>query len=84
MSGPRWTDGKWTASGTVVRVFGRGEVARCPVPQDGGTVDCVANAKLIAAAPDLYEALAYLVENDRGTEETWAIADRALAKARGE
>lgn len=44
-----------------------------------------ANAKLIAAAPDLYEALANL-ENDAGQipEHAWNMVQAALAKARGE
>ncbi|CAA2139527.1 hypothetical protein [Hyphomicrobium sp. ghe19] len=41
------------------------------------------DAPLIAAAPDLYEALKAL--DDRGhTMATWELAKRALAKARGE
>jgi hypothetical protein len=44
-----------------------------------------ANARLIAAAPDLYEALANL-ENDSGQipDHAWKMVQAALAKARGE
>lgn len=44
-----------------------------------------ANAHLIAAAPDLYEALDNL-ENDDGSipDHAWKLVQAALAKARGE
>lgn len=44
-----------------------------------------ANARLIAAAPDLLEALENL-ENDSGQipEHAWAMVKSAIAKARGE
>ncbi|QNH21212.1 hypothetical protein HEP73_02124 [Xanthomonas sp. GW] len=43
----------------------------------------VANAQLIAAAPDLYEALQRLDQFGH-TDATWDYALRAMAKARGE
>ena len=45
--------------------------------------DDLANAHLIAAAPELYEALADLVQAFDG-EPGWGPARAALAKARGE
>lgn len=42
-----------------------------------------ANARLIAAAPDLYEALQRLDQFGH-TDATWDYALRAMAKARGE
>jgi len=49
--------------------------------------DDVANARLIAAAPDLFKALANLVANEDGAESVKAIsfaeARAAIAKARG-
>src|SRR5690606_37681021 len=58
--------------------------------EGGGTADLSfeerqANAHLIAAAPDLYEALAS-IENDDGSipEAIWKMRNDALAKARGE
>ncbi len=44
-----------------------------------------ANARLIAAAPELYEALAS-IENDDGSipQAIWDMRNAALAKARGE
>lgn len=43
-----------------------------------------ANAHLIAAAPDLYEALEYLLNNADLTRGDKIVAREALAKARGE
>jgi len=43
-----------------------------------------ANAHLIAAAPELYEALAELVRIHKTSHVTWDDAELALAKARGE
>ncbi|KAB7765370.1 hypothetical protein [Xanthomonas sp. LMG 12461] len=42
-----------------------------------------ANARLISAAPELYEALSRL-EQYGHTDATWDFAMRAMAKARGE
>ncbi|KMM77055.1 hypothetical protein ACP93_02500 [Xanthomonas sp. NCPPB 1128] len=46
-------------------------------------VELLANARLIAAAPDLYEALQRL-EQFGHTDATWDFALRAMAKARGD
>jgi hypothetical protein len=43
-----------------------------------------ANARLIAAAPDLYEALVALVEEREPIGPQWRKAKEALAKARGD
>ncbi|EOK5389641.1 hypothetical protein ACM6SQ_004690 [Pseudomonas aeruginosa] len=40
-----------------------------------------ANAKLLAAAPDLLEALVALVECEQTTPELWEAARAAIAKA---
>lgn len=45
------TPGPWEQDGLTVR-SSRGIIAKCPVPQDGGTFDCQDNARLIAAAPE--------------------------------
>lgn len=61
--------------------------------EGGGThydIEAMANANLIAAAPELYDALAWMVEHDETDSETGFYADglkravAALAKARGE
>ena len=50
--------------------------------------ECEANANLISAAPDLYEACEKCLcvwDEDNGPEMQWALEMRAaLAKARGE
>ena len=47
-------------------------------------VTAQANAHLIAAAPELYAALAELVRIHKTSHVTWDDAELALAKARGE
>lgn len=102
MSEPKWTPGPWecvigaanTSERLVVqtatpRTKGRHyAVARCYANLAG---DSPHNARLIAAAPELYAALAELVEEietDGGVDTScWPILDAgkaALAKARGE
>jgi hypothetical protein len=44
----------------------------------------LANAHLIAAAPDLYEALEYILTANDGEPDRFDRAHAALAKARGE
>ena len=53
------TPGPWTQDGLTIKTT-RGIIAECPTPQHGGTFDCQANARLIAAAPALLEALTRL------------------------
>jgi hypothetical protein len=57
-------------------------VAIIPTPQNGGTFDCEENARLIAAAPDLYEALqaAYdELQDEHGTMTISASLARGCA-----
>ena len=51
-------------------------------PQEGGIQQQDANARLIAAAPELLEALDSLMYWDNGKPE-WEIARAAIAKATG-
>lgn len=54
----------------------------------GSTKEEVANAHLIAAAPELLEALEMAMSYDIPSEEMWhnfkILANKAIAKARGE
>lgn len=94
MSEARWTPGPWCADDAsgegpwgVFHVETGGEIA-CPIQDetgDGACREATANAHLIAAAPDLAEALEDLIgigEVGRNAAEDRARA--ALAKARGE
>jgi len=85
MSKTKFTKGPWIAQThdgevkhAVIHLNGGGfDISRCP--------DSVANAHLIAAAPDMYDALAS-IENDGKQVPAWLwdkIQD-TLAKARGE
>lgn len=100
MSGPAWTPGPWAIS-----TSNRGRPCICSPDAwicgeiDNGQIDmstseASANARLIAAAPDLYEALVHLSRISDGIwiqglsdseaktlRDGWAIADAALAKA---
>jgi len=88
----KWTEGPWSVqrdgfimsndldAGAFAKVYGAGDL------------EADANAHLIAAAPELYEALSYLVaETDPDIDEDYnphaqplRKARAALAKARGE
>lgn len=99
MSAPGTTPGPWRVDDEhdtdAVSIVGRpawkarrfgvdGEWDVCNVEQD--TADSKANARLIAAAPDLYDALEALLKQTSASETVAAIygAHAALAKARGE
>lgn len=84
-----WTPGPWTSDGILIWK------ANSVIAQaDIGDVDHIeeereANARLIAAAPELYEALAWMAGlfNEATTEGVFSDAlthaHAALAKARG-
>ena len=87
---PKWTTpGPWSRDGLTIK-SARGVIAKCPVPQDGGTFNCNKNAVLIVAAPMLYEALAGCFNLIGDIRPGWDRQDKviaaraALAKARGE
>lgn len=87
----KFTPGPWVADGTTVYAdafkSGRnvyGAVACLAIGEDDTAFQEIANAHLIAAAPDLYEALEGVLRvADRQTVE-FDAARAALAKARGE
>ena len=85
MSKTKFTPGPWLfssyKSGTSVIVIDGKEFGVATVNYPNRD----ANAHLIAAAPDLYEALDNL-ENDDGSipDHAWKLVQAALAKARGE
>lgn len=101
MSKTKWTPGPWNVAdlnGMVSRgsaITGwRGMIAKCDVGDYANSVEQGrANACLIAAAPDLYEALGLAFDdlNDAGFEaldelqqKVYIAASAALKKARGE
>lgn len=89
---PKWTPGPWKKDGLRVAKFSRGVIAECPLPKNGGVFECVANSRLIAAAPELYEALSECMlhlpdfaKNDQpAIVKACEMARAALAKSRGE
>ena len=99
---PKWTQGEWytqlSAVGDVgIIVRGVGIVAECFAAirhkDEHSTDEVMANAHLIAAAPDMYEALAAAEElhltgiiaaSNELIERVTISRRAALAKARGE
>lgn len=72
------TPGPWKAFGTAVYFPGiRGgfDLRSCPNPE--------ANARLIAAAPDLLDALKEVVRISDRKHDAWDAARAAIAKATG-
>jgi hypothetical protein len=72
------TPGTWTAFGTIAKC-GLDVVAECPMELGGVyAIDTAkANARLIAAAPELYEALRDMVESSQPP----ALAAEGIARA---
>ena len=91
---PAFTKGPWRlhpyAFAHVESVAGRG-IANCGGYQDSRDADAtreenIANARLISAAPELYEALEELLlaPSLGGYNAAITKADNAISKARGE
>ena len=86
MSAPKHTPGPWhVANGVQVRSK-RDQIAKVWMMRNG---EGNANARLIAAAPELYEALSGTLDwlasyPGFASEAAWLNAHTALAKARGE
>lgn len=93
----KWTPGPWASSDSVeddMRISGpngEGVVDGCGCcdPPYGvrDPEECAANRNLIAAAPDMAEALEDIgrqIDRDPYTTPDFTRAERALAKARGE
>jgi hypothetical protein len=82
MTERKWTPGPWSIGSDLTfgpNGWGVGVIVAA------NTGDTIADAHLIAAAPDLYEALDALYESDTPPDfELWMKAKAALAKARGE
>jgi hypothetical protein len=100
MSAPAFTTGPWMVDGGI-DVHEAAEGGVCKIAQCGHLTsyrrgreitlaEVEANARLIAAAPDLYEALAQLLDDldalapTRPCTQAIEGAQAALAKARGE
>ena len=63
------TEGPWHREGlAIVGVFRTGIVASTPAIHDGGVFEREANARLIAAAPELLEALREIVNGISGRD----------------
>ncbi len=91
MSGkPMWTPGPWRVNkyGSVgAGPYGAEPIVAKIEPFYGPDIvhgDHTANAHLIAAAPEMYEALARIVFDWDGEPEDMQEAQEALRKARGE
>ena len=95
MSKPRFTRGYWYVTLTPYMIACRGPLGvmrkiASTIPDNCGTgldvVEITANARLISAAPEMYEALRYLLvqgEAQGMSEFMLADARKAVAKAEG-
>ena len=84
------TPGPWQQEGLTIVVFGRGIIAECPTPQNGGTFDCSANAAFIVRAcnahDDLVAALDLVCRDQRSGALPTSIQNAitaAIVKATG-
>ena len=98
MTEPKFTKGPWKATydsqlQALIEIYNTEDRTMVATLPDRGTVEAMpeieANANLIAAAPDLYEALETTCEYCIGKEATdcpceRCITGKALRKARGE
>jgi hypothetical protein len=77
------TPGPWKASGFSISAKGSGHIAKAlEVYMDRTTRE--ANARLIASAPDLLEALEAVIAISDRKHDAWDAAKAAIAKAKGE
>lgn len=69
----------WTLRGRLVEVSGRGEIARCILPADGGVFEATENAAFIVRAcnthDELVAALTKAREIIRGRDLEYAVVD---------
>ena len=90
MGVPKWTEGPWLFEphGETHALYSRRDDTKHGLRLMNladGDRNFIANANLIAAAPELYEALCDMVsDRDCLSKKTIEFAERALAKARGE
>lgn len=89
MTEPKFTPGPWsinewpqTASDIAIGAVGTPLITKVPL-RDVSINEQKANANLIAAAPDLFNAL-LVAEESVGDLDSLEIVRAALAKARGE
>lgn len=86
MNAPKFTPGPWRLHVDGVAVFGSNgeQVIDATVCSPNLTQEEIRmNARLIAAAPDMYAALDACMREGRNPD-TYEAGERALAKARGE
>lgn len=84
------TEGKMEALGLNAVIRGRGVIARCPTPANGGVMDCTDNIKELVRRWNLHEqlvgALTSFVDRVNQSEEprdlVWAKAVAALKLAK--
>ena len=74
------TPAPWTLDGVIITKHSTGIIAHVPTPQNGGVFACVPNAHLIAAAPEMFDALGELADAVAGGSELKQLT-LAMAKA---
>ncbi len=89
MTAPKFTPGPWVTNGTAIEQAQERNTLVVAYVEDRQNDDHRANARLIAAAPELYESLSDLIRAARaidGFRGSPLESDclNAIAKARGE
>lgn len=77
-----YSQGTWENKGLEVIIYGKGIIAKCLTPQNGGVFECSANAHLITAAPLMHKALIAIGDLLFGLPEN-ELRLKALAEAEG-
>ena len=79
-----YTKGEWKREGNKIKVLGSGTVAICPSPTTSeGVIEFVANAQLIASAPEYHRVCKLYLDDKIGSHLFKEMIADVQAKAEG-